>query len=137
MKNRVNKVAENHAKGYNCCQCVICAYSDLLGVDEETLFKVSEGFGLGMGMMGTCGAATGMFMVAGVKNSAGNPEVKLTKPQTMALVKELREEFEKRVGSLECRVIKGVDTGTVLMSCNDCIKEGIRIVGEKLFGLEE
>lgn len=136
MENRVSKVAENHAKGYNCCQCVICAYSDLLGVDEEILFKVSEGFGLGMGMMGTCGAATGMFMAAGVKNSAGNPEVKLTKPQTMAIVKEMREAFEKRVGSLECRVIKGVDTGKPLMSCNDCIKEGIRIVGETLFDLE-
>ncbi len=136
MEKRIGKVEENHTKGYNCCQCVICAYSDLLGVDEEILFKISEGFGLGMGTMGTCGAATGMFMAAGLKNSAGNPEVKLTKPQTMAIVKELREEFEKRVGSISCREIKGVDTGKMLMSCNDCIKEGIRIVGEKLFDLK-
>lgn len=136
MENRVNKVAENHAKGYNCCQCVVCAYSDLVGVDEEILCKVSEGFGLGMGMMGTCGAATGMFMLAGLKNSSGNPEVQLTKPQTMALVKQMSAEFQKRVGSLECREIKGVDTGKMLLDCNSCIKEGIRIAGEILFNLK-
>ncbi|MGN1155590.1 MAG: C-GCAxxG-C-C family protein [Agathobacter sp.] len=136
MEDRISKLAENHRKGYNCCQCVLCAYSDLLGVDESTLFKVSEGFGLGMGMMGTCGAATGMFMAAGLKNSSGNVNEKLTKPETMKLVKELAAEFEKRVGSLECRVIKGVDTGKMLKSCDACIEEGVRIVGEKLFGLE-
>ncbi len=136
MEERVKKIEENHAKGMNCCQCVICAYSDLLEVDEEILFKVSEGFGLGMGMMGTCGAATGMFMAAGLKNSSGDTAKALTKPATMKLVKEMAEEFEKRVGSLECRVIKGVDTGKMLKSCNACIEDGIRIVGEKLFGLE-
>lgn len=136
MEERVSKIAENHAKGYNCCQCVLCAYSDLLGVDEATLFKVSEGFGLGMGMMGTCGAATAMFMAAGLKNSSGDVEAKLTKPETMKLVKEMAQEFENRVGSLECRVIKGVDTGVMLKDCNSCIEDGIRIVGEKLFGLE-
>ena len=136
MEERVGKIAENHAKGYNCCQCVLCAYSDLLGVDEETLFKVSEGFGLGMGMMGTCGAATGMFMAAGFKNSSGSVDKELTKPATMKLVKEMAAEFEKRVGSLECRVIKGVDTGKMLKDCNSCIEDGIRIVGEKLFDLK-
>lgn len=136
MENRVSKIAENHAKGYNCCQCVLCAYSDLLGIDESTLFKVSEGFGLGMGMMETCGAATGMFMAAGLKNSSGNVDVKLTKPETMKLVKEMAEAFEKRVGAMDCRVIKGVDTGKMLKSCNACIEDGVRIVGEKLFGLK-
>lgn len=136
MEERVSKIAENHKKGMNCCQCVICAYSDLLGADAETLYKVAEGFGLGMGMMGTCGAATGMFMAAGAKNSSGAPDKGFTKPATMQLVKEMAAEFEKRVGSLECRVIKGVDTKKVLRSCDECIEEGIRIVGEKLFGLK-
>ena len=136
MEKRVGQLEANHAKGYNCCQCVLCAYSDLLGVDESTLFKAAEGFGLGMGMMGTCGAATGMFLAAGFKNSAGNADGKLTKPETMRLVKEMAAEFEKRVGSLECRVIKGVDTGKMLKSCNACIEDGIRIVGETLFDLK-
>ena len=29
-----------HDKGYNCCQSVVCAFKDELGVDEETLFTV-------------------------------------------------------------------------------------------------
>ena len=61
-----------HDKGYNCCQAVVCAFKDELGIDEEILFKAGEGFGLGMGCMkGTCGAISGAVMVAGFKNKRG------------------------------------------------------------------
>ena len=32
------------------------------------MFKISEGFGFGMGMMDMCGAVTGMMMVIGMDN---------------------------------------------------------------------
>ena len=38
MESRVNKAAERHKKGYNCAQAVACAYCDLPGIDEETMF---------------------------------------------------------------------------------------------------
>ena len=41
------------------------------GVSEEEMYKIAEGFGLGMGMMDTCGALTGLFMLIGMKNSGG------------------------------------------------------------------
>ena len=43
-------------------------------MDEETMFRIAEGFGFGMGMMDICGAVTGMFMVMGLDNSVGNPD---------------------------------------------------------------
>ena len=52
MKERIQRAYDNHKRGYNCAQSVVCSYSDLLGVDEEILFRMSEGFGLGMGRMG-------------------------------------------------------------------------------------
>ena len=59
METRVDKVAEKHKSGYNCAQAVACAYCDLIGIDEETMFRLTEGLGLGMGgMEGTCGAVT-------------------------------------------------------------------------------
>ena len=73
MESRVEKTIELHNKGYNCAQSVACAYCDLVGVDEVTMFKMTEGLGLGMGgMEGTCGALTGACVLAGMKNSSGN-----------------------------------------------------------------
>ena len=51
MESRVAKTIELHKKGYNCAQAVACAYCDLVGVDEDTMFKMAEGFGAGMGGM--------------------------------------------------------------------------------------
>lgn len=53
MEERIKRAMENHKKGYSCSQAVACAYCDLLGIDESLLFKMSEGFGLGMGAMDT------------------------------------------------------------------------------------
>ena len=133
MDERIKRAYDNHKKGYNCAQSVVCAYSDLLGVDEETLFKLSEGFGLGMGMMSTCGAVTGMFMAAGLVNSSGNLQACNTKPETMKIIKQLRDAFEQKNGSLICRELKGVDTRKVLRSCDGCIEDAVRIVGETFF----
>ena len=57
METRVEIAAKKHKKGYNCAQAVACTYCDLVGVDEEMMFKAVEALGLGMGCMeGTCGA---------------------------------------------------------------------------------
>ena len=47
MESRINQCIERHNRGYNCAQSVACTYCDLVGVDEETMFKATEGFGLG------------------------------------------------------------------------------------------
>ena len=74
MNERAKKALEYHKKGYNCAQAVACSFCEEFGVDEETMFRISEGFGFGMGMMDICGAVTGMFMVMGLDNSVGNPD---------------------------------------------------------------
>ena len=46
-----------HDRGFNCAQSVACVFADKTDLDEKTLFRVTEGLGLGMGCMdGTCGA---------------------------------------------------------------------------------
>lgn len=134
MEARVKKALENHKKGYNCAQSVLCAYSDLLGVEEEVLFAVAEGFGGGMGgMLGTCGAVTGMYMVAGLKNSCKDLQACSSKPATNRLVRELAVEFQNKNSSLICKELKGIETGKVLRSCDGCIEDATRIVGNKFF----
>ena len=46
---RVKETIARHDKGYNCAQSVACTYADLVGLDEATMFKVTEGLGKGMG----------------------------------------------------------------------------------------
>ena len=133
IEERVGEIKDNHTREYNCAQIVLCSYAEELGIDEETLFRISEGFGAGMGgMMQTCGAVTAMFMALGLANSSGNLQVCDTKPQTMKKVRELAAEFEQKNGSIVCRELKGIDTGKVLRSCDGCIEDGIRILGEYL-----
>lgn len=133
IEERVAEIKDKHTRGYNCAQIVLWSYAEELGIDEETLFRISEGFGAGMGgMMQTCGAVTAMFMALGLANSSGDLQACDTKPQTMEKVRELAAEFEKKNGSIVCRELKGIDTGKVLRSCDGCIEDGIRILGEYL-----
>lgn len=134
MESRVKRALENRKKGYNCAQAVLCAYSDLLGTEEELLFAVAEGFGGGMGgMQSVCGAVTGMYMAAGLKSSCKDLEACSTKPATSRLVRELAKDFKEKNQSLICRELKGVDTGNMLRSCEGCIEDAVRMMGEKIF----
>ena len=99
------------------------------GAWDELAVGVTSGMG---GMMQTCGAVTAMFMALGLANSSGDLQACDTKPQTMKKVRELAAEFEKKNGSIVCRELKGIDTGKVLRSCDGCIEDGIRILGEYL-----
>jgi C_GCAxxG_C_C family probable redox protein len=131
--NRVEKAVEFHNKGYNCGQSVACAFSDIAGVDEETLFRITEGMGLGMGCMeGTCGAVSGAVAILGLKNSTANLEKPNSKAATYQLSKRLVQEFKNKNQSLVCKDLKGVETNKVLRSCQGCIEDAVMILDEIL-----
>lgn len=134
MESRIQETIKKHDKGYNCAQAVACTYCDLVGVDEETMFKITEGFGLGMGNMeGVCGAVSGACAVAGMKNSTGNLEKPDSKGRTYKISKAIQEEFRAQNSSVICKELKGVSTGKVLRSCPDCIMDAARIAEKILF----
>ena len=81
--NRIEKAKENHKNGYNCSQAVACAFCDEVGIDEKTMFALTEGFGLGLGdMQGTCGAISGAAIILSMKNSCANPQEPTSKAAT-------------------------------------------------------
>ncbi len=122
-----------HDQKYNCAQSVACAFADDLGINTETLFKVCEGFGFGMGCMeGTCGAISGAVALLGMKNSDGNLAAPSTKVSTYQLSKEMLEKFHQKNGSTICKELKGIGTGTPLRSCPGCIEDAVEIVEEIL-----
>ncbi|MBO7690427.1 MAG: C_GCAxxG_C_C family protein [Clostridia bacterium] len=134
MNSRVNECIRYHDAGFNCAQSVACAYADLVGCDEETVFRATEGLGLGLGgMEGTCGALSGACVLAGLKNSGGDLQNPVTKAQTYQLSKELVRRFQETAGATICKDLKGIETGEVLRPCPLCITDAAALVEEVLF----
>lgn len=127
--DRVEKALENHHKGYNCAQAVVCAFADVTDFTEDELFRLSEGFGFGMGTQGTCGAVSAMVFLAGLKNSKGVDAIPETnKKESYKLARELINTFEEKNKSVICKEIKEQN----LRSCDGCIEDAVKILEEKL-----
>ena len=45
--NRYEQAVAYHHKGFNCCQSVLAAYSDLTGLSQQASFDMGGGFGAG------------------------------------------------------------------------------------------
>lgn len=134
MESRIEQTIARHDKGYNCAQAVACTYCDLVGVDEETMFRATEAMGLGMGCMeGTCGAVSGACALAGFKNSTANLEKPDSKAASYKLSREIMTRFTNMNQSTRCKDLKGVETGVVLRSCPDCIRDAAKITEDVLF----
>lgn len=133
MNNRVEKALENHKKGYNCAQCVACAFADKYDLPEKDVFRAVEALGFGMGDMGTCGAVSAMAVVSGLVLSDGDLDKPGSKKINYKKMKEMTAKFAEKNGSIICRELKGVDSGEVLRSCNGCIEDAIMIAEECLF----
>ena len=55
---------EYFTEGYNCSQSVAMAYADIIGINKDTVAKMTSGFGGGMGRMReVCGAFSGVTFV--------------------------------------------------------------------------
>ena len=138
MKSRVSKTLKNHKKGYNCAQAVACAYCDLVGVDEATMFKMNEGFGLGMGgTEGICGAISGAVALAGLVNCDGDINNPKTKRETYKLSKEIVDKFREKNKAVTCKDLKGLETRKMLRTCDGCIEDAAAIVESVLFNNKE
>ncbi len=107
--DRVTKAEELFKSGYNCCQSVIGAFCDDLGLDFDTAMKISEGFGGGMGRMRlTCGAVSAMTMIAGMKLSCGADEGD-TRAVVYDTVHKMAKEFANNNGSIICADLLGLN----------------------------
>ena len=132
MEERIQRALENHKKGYNCSQSVACAFCDLVGVDEDMMFRMMEAYGLGMGNMeGTCGALSGALAVLGMKNSTGCQQIG-SKKDTYAKAKVMMEKFAEMNTSVLCKDLKGMSGKPKVRTCDGCIEDAARLVVEYL-----
>ena len=130
-----NKVMENFIdNNYNCCQAIVCAYCEELGLSENIAFKLTKGFGSGMGgLRDTCGAVTGMFLVISLANSAGDKNSPLkSKQDTYNKFQEVAKLFKEKCGSIYCRDLKNMQKNKIL-SCEDCVQVADKILKKHYF----
>ena len=58
---RYEKAFDYHVRGFNCCQSVIAAFADEIGMTEQECFDLGGGFGGGAGTGELCGAPLKRF----------------------------------------------------------------------------
>lgn len=106
---RIALAVEYFHKGFNCSQAVCAAFADLYGFTEEQALRMAASFGGGIGRMReTCGAACGMFLLAGLDCGATQGEDRDGKAHNYAVVQQLAETFRQRNGSLICAELLGL-----------------------------
>ncbi len=125
MNDRAEKAVAYKHKDCNCAQAVLLAFADELERPEEKLRALGSGFGMGMGCTeATCGALCGASMVMGLCNKSGKP--------TAAIMRDILHEFQEKAGATICKDLKGIETGRMLCSCDDCVRYAVRAAEQRL-----
>lgn len=125
------KALELHKNGYNCAQSVVCAFAQKAGEDESALFKAVGGLGFGCGSgEQVCGAVSGAIMACGLCTSSGRPGDVDSLMKSLGMAKQLTQEFGKKNGSVICKELKGIETGKVIRTCNECIVDAANLAEE-------
>ncbi len=125
MKSRTEQAVDLFLEGFNCSQSVFAAYADLFGMDRETALRVSASFGGGIGRMReVCGAANGMFLVAGMLTGSVEGKDQTAKKNNYEVVQRLAEEFKKENGGTYiCRELLGLNKGGKKIALGDTTPE--------------
>ena len=101
--NRFELANAYHKRGFNCCQSVLAAFSDLTGLSEQASFDIGGGFGGGAGIGELCGAIAGAVMTLGMVTPVDASDPVSSKKRTTALSRELQKRFSEKFGALRCR----------------------------------
>ena len=116
LEERMDYAARRKSE-MNCCQAVLVTFADRLGKGEDELLRLGSGFGAGMGTMDA-------IMVSSLVSPDG---------AAMKNSRAIMPHFKELCGGATiCREIKGIDTGKVLCSCENCVRNAVRAAVEAL-----
>ncbi|MCD8074625.1 MAG: C-GCAxxG-C-C family protein [Lachnospiraceae bacterium] len=131
MKEKVKCAGENYQTGYNCAQAVFCTFADELGLNEETAFRIMEGYGGGFGgMQEVRSAFSAAAAVISYYISSGSPEEN-TRAKTYCAVRRAAEIYEKEYGSIRCREILHGNAPKAFQ-CGMKVKDAVLVVQKVL-----
>lgn len=103
VEDRVNRGVDNFMSGCSCAQSVVLAFSDIYDIPEETAMRMASSFGGGLGRLRlTCGAVSGMCMLAGFDKGMVVRGDNAAKAENYRIVQMLTEEFKRENHSITC-----------------------------------
>lgn len=106
---RKEKAIQSFLEGYNCSQCLILAFEDLITIDTKTALAIASPFGGGMGRLReVCGSVSGMFMILGFLEGYHSPDDYEGKKILYGHIQELARRYEEENGSIICRELLGI-----------------------------
>lgn len=128
MLDKKRYALQGFYEGKNCAQSVIMAYANEFDMDTNQTLKLALGFGGGIGkMQKTCGAASGAYMLIGMRNSAHIREEEIQQSTTTEMIQSFNKEFIRINGSDQCyellRVDLKTDEGQAAFKAEDMKKE--------------
>mgnify|MGYP002624023590 FL=1 len=133
---REQKAQELYRSGFNCCQAVFCACADIYNIDNDLALRISAAYGGGVGQMRMlCGAANGMFLLAGLEKGNTLPNHPELKKPTYQLVQQLAAQYKDEYGSLICSELLGLTPTSRCVRKEPCIKmiaKAVRIACENI-----
>ena len=135
IERRAEHAQDLFRQGFNCAQAVFAACADLYGIEDEQLaLRLAASFGGGIGRMRmVCGAASGMFMLAGLHNGSATPHDNEGKMANYELVQNLANQYKNTYGSLVCAELLGLkpceDKNAKLnkQPCIEMVAQAVRI----------
>ena len=108
---RKEKAMQSFLDGYNCSQCMILAFEDLINIDVQQALKIASPFGGGMGRMReVCGTVSGMAFLAGAISPAVDPSNLEERKANYALVQRFADTFRSENGNIVCRRLLGLES---------------------------
>lgn len=150
VEERERRAMSLFREGYNCCQAVVLAFSDVVGertgLSEEQIIAVTSGFGGGFARLReVCGSVSGMTFLAGVISPAPAAD-QSARTANYALVQELAGQFRELNGSIVCRELLGLRAAQIdppapsvrtpdfykVRPCERLIGSAARLVARKL-----
>lgn len=117
MNNHADLAKALFKEGYNCAQAVLCAFTDITGLDLDTSAKIASSFGGGLARLReVCGTVSGAAMVLGMAygyTDVADPQAKI---DHYHLVQRFTETFRAQNNSIICRELLA---GTPVTPGND------------------
>ena len=94
------------AQGYNCAQAIVLAHAQDFGLAPDLAQRLAAPLGGGLGgLRRTCGALTGLCLLAGLRRGDYAPDDLAAKTDFYALVQRLDAEFTAEFGTGQCAVL--------------------------------
>ncbi|MGL9746539.1 C-GCAxxG-C-C family protein [Enterococcus sp. DIV0170] len=113
--------------GRNCCQAVVGAYCQEIGLELDRVNELASHYG-GGNYQGLCGALAGTYMVANFLK--GTPEMidpaKCKNDAAGKLVVEMTQEFQQTYGSLYCTKLLGK------RPCSEYVRTAVKLLEDNL-----